>query len=543
MRKPSLLGFDVSAIPGNMDYYEMTMADTSFVAGISGRKSVFNAAFRGLGLHKVVSESDFTSDGYTCVIGGKERRFAEFQEDLKGKNFHLDIVEPDNYQLSMGLEQILAFLTNWEMNDTLINAFSRRGLNLKTIDFLRGNRKLDLTVEAIPDGIPIFGHEPYLSVEGAFEQAQFPESLILGTWGYQTAVATQASYVLNILEEFGRSDIKTLEGGSRRLYPAVALAAARAVLAAGFSGTSLVGICQYYPELLYRFGGSSAHSAVLHIGSDEKAFELQLRAYYHIEVDDSDAIIREKIMKSTGVGVTFLIDTFDSNDGLNAAIRVMKKYGIQTQVRTDSGNPLERVTYIRATLDNEELPKGKIMPSGDLKPWTVYELLKSGADFNLLLMGTYLVNPYRLPGPVYKLGADQDATVPSIMNPVCKVCKDSRNKGTLPGQLDIYRIIGRDGKADRDVILLRGAEKIDAFMERSDQDKILLNRRVIEHGQLIYDVPDMCTLIESRAYHMGLLRPEHKRFIGAEPYNVIISPAVKQARDVFEKKALAGHSN
>ena len=57
------------------------------------------------------------------------------------------------------------------------------------------------------------------------------------------------------------------------------------------------------------------------LGDDEQAFELQLRAYYRINIGDSQELVKEKIRRTPGVGPTFLIDTFDSTQGLDAAIR------------------------------------------------------------------------------------------------------------------------------------------------------------------------------------------------------------------------------
>jgi nicotinate phosphoribosyltransferase len=294
-----------------------------------------------------------------------------------------------------------------------------------------------------------------------------------------------------------------------------------------------------YPELLYKVGGSSGHSAVLHIGTDEDAFEMQLRAYYRIKEGDSAAVVREKIKNTKGIGPTFLIDTFDSTKGLDAAIRVMKKYGIQSQVRNDSGNPLERVKYIRTTLDGEELNNVKIMLSDDLKPWKIYELLKQCADFNTLLMGTYLVNPYKLPGAVYKIAADQKDINNQELVPSCKVCLNNPEKGTLPGRLDVYRIIGSDGMADRDVILLREVDAINDYMKPEDQRYIKLTQRIMENGKVVYKFPDMCELIETTKYHMGLIRPEHKRFRNAVEYPVIVSPTVQRLRENITRQYAA----
>jgi hypothetical protein len=122
----------------------------------------------------------------------------------------------------------------------------------------------------------------------------------------------------------------------------------------------------------------------------------------------------------------------------------------------------------------------------------------------------------------------------------CKFCFDEPAKATLPGPLDVYRVIGKDGKADRDVILLRGVDSVYSFMKKTDQSFIKLNKTVMEHGEVTYDVPDMCALIESTAHHLSLLRPEHRRFRDAVEYPVIISPAVEKAKKTFLRQFETG---
>lgn len=126
------------------------------------------------------------------------------------------------------------------------------------------------------------------------------------------------------------------------------------------------------------------------------------------------------------------------------------------------------------------------------------------------------------------------------MQPVCKICVNNPAKGTLPGQLEVYRIIGKDGKADRDVILLRDVDSIDDFIAHSDEGYIKLNQQVMTHGEITYDIPDMCQLIEITAYHLSLLRPEHKRFRNAVEYPVVISPTVQRIQADFVRRFQTG---
>lgn len=506
-RAPRLLGLDPRTVAGLKDYYETTMLDANLAAGIAGRRSVFNLAVRGLRRHRVVGEKTVT--------------------DAEG-TWDCALVEPEPYLLNAGLEQVLAALAAWRTGEDLLAFYASKGLSPATVEELRARPALDLTIEAIPEGVPVFAHEPVLSVEGSFERCQLPESLFLGILGYSTAVATQAAAVRGILEEADRGRVLTLEGGSRRAHPGAALAASRAALIGGFDGTSLEQIAAEYPEAAARVGGSSGHSAVLHVGSDERAFDLQLRAYYRIAPADGPAEIRRKIAAVKGVGPTFLIDTFDSDAGVETAIRVMKRYGVQSQIRSDSGDPLERTRHIRARLDAEGLPDARLMISDDLKPWKIRALVEAGAPLDLLLMGTYLVNPYRLPGAVYKLAADEDPAT-GRLEPVCKVSKNHPSKGTLPGALDVHRILGADGKALRDEITARG----EAPRLRSGETAMKLNQPVMIRGERVAEVPGLLEARETAQRHLALLRPEHRRFRGAVPYPVEISETVRRHREAY----------
>ncbi len=507
---PRLLGLDPRCIGGLKDYYETTMLDANLASGIAGRRSVFNLAVRGLRRHKVVGEKRV--------------------EDADG-TWECALVEPDNFLLNAGLEQVLAALLAWRAGDELLAFYASKGLGPATVDALRAAPRLDLTVEAIPEGVPVFAHEPVLSVEGTFERCQLPESLLLGITGYATAVATQARTVRGILEEAGRAQVLTLEGGSRRAHPGAALAASRAALIGGFDGSSLEQLGVEYPEIAARVGGSSGHSAILHVGTDEKAFDLQLRAYYRIAGSDGPEEIRRKIAAVKGVGPTFLVDTFDSNDGVEAAIRVMKRYGIQSQIRSDSGDPLERARHIRGRLDAEGLPRARLMVSDDLKPWKIHALMNAGAAIDLLLMGTYLVNPYKLPGGVYKLAADEDPAT-GRLEPVCKVSKNDPAKGTLPGALDVHRVLGRDGLALRDEICVRG----EAPRLEPGESTMKLNGPVMKNGELLGEVPGLLEARENARKHLALLRPEHKRFRGAAPYPVVVSETVQRLRASYAQR-------
>ncbi len=516
LNKPKLLGIEPRVIAGTKDYYETTMADTFIFVGDDGREATFNVATRGMREHKVVGREEIIKDG---------------------KKFVIYEVEKDNYLINCGQEQAIANIMNFEIGDDLIAFYERKGLAPETIENLKNDRKLNLDVYGIPEGIPVFGNEPLLSLTGSFERVQFPESLVIAPISYETAVATTASYIKNILKEFGREDIITLEGGSRR-FP-LPLLASRAALIGGFNGTSLEQIAIEYLDLESRVGGSASHSSVIHSGGDEVAFENQIKAYYRIREGDSQETIEIKIreVESRAAGPTFLIDTFDSTMGLESAIKMINKYHLKkATVRTDSGDPLERTRYIRKRLDEVRLNKAKIMVSDDLTAAKIYYLLENKAPIDIILIGTYLVNPYELPGPVLKDARDEQRNG-QVIN-VCKIVKNNPSKATLPGVLDVYRIISKsDGKADRDVILMRDVDNIKDFMTSEDQEALKLTVQFLDKGEQVYNFPSPSELDKTREKFLGLMRPEYLKFKGAKEYKVIVSPTVEAAKNTYYEQA------
>ncbi|MBT5023118.1 hypothetical protein HOK51_04390 [Candidatus Woesearchaeota archaeon] len=514
LRQPNLLGMNKKVLAGLKDYYETTMADSFIWMNDSGRQSTFNLAVRGLRDHKVVSQHTFEKDG---------KKFETFE------------IEKHNYLMSCGQEQAIAYILNYELGDNLIDMYERKGLACKTIEHLKENRTLNIDVYGIEEGVPIFGHEPILSVNGGFEEDQFPETLMLSPIGYQTAVATTASYIRNILKEFGREDIVTLEGGSRRCISP--LHASKAALVGGMKGTSLEQMGVEYPELEDRVGGSAGHSAVLHAGGDEKAFEKQLRAYFKLDNDDSVETIEQKINeieKKGSVGPTFLLDTYDSTEGLEVAINIAKKYDLKKwNVRTDSGDPLERTKYMRSRLDERGCEHAKIMASDDLTADKIYYLLENNAPIDIILIGTYLVNPFKLPGPVYKVARDEQENGNVI--DICKIVKNNPSKATLPGRLEVYRVLStEDGMANHDLILMAGEKAEDYLTE--GEEAVKLTKQFVKDGELVHDFGKLTDTQDRREFWLNKMRPQYMKFKGADEYPVKVSPLVEKAKTEYAKR-------
>src|SRR6185503_6155623 len=108
---------------------------------------------------------------------------------------------------------------------------------------------------------------------------------------------------------------------------------------------------------------------------------------------------------------TFLVDTYDTLDGVRNAITVgheLKKRGHTLQgIRLDSGDLAHLSIEARRLLDAAGFTDAKIVASNDLDENLINSLHEQGAKIDVWGIGTKLVTAFDQPalGGVYKLGA------------------------------------------------------------------------------------------------------------------------------------------
>lgn len=272
-------------------------------------------------------------------------------------------------------------------------------------------------VWAVPEGTPVFGHEPLLRVTAPHIEAQLVETALLTVVTFQTTIASKAARVVYAA---GGRDV--MEFGSRRAHgPEAAMLAARAAYVSGCASTSNV-------EAGFRFGvplaGTMAHSWVT-------SFE-----------DEVDAF--RKYADVFGPRAIFLIDTYDSVD---AARRIVASGLRPRAVRLDSGDLVALSREVRAVLDAGGLGATRILASGDLDEWAIRDIVAAGAPIDGFGVGTALATSRDAPalGGVYKqVEIERDGRLVPVM-------KLSGGKTTAPGRKQVWRQIV-DGVAIGDVI-------------------------------------------------------------------------------------------
>ncbi len=456
------------------DFYELTMANGYFQNGFADRIAYFDLFFR-----KVPDEGGFA--------------------------------------IMAGLEQLIDYLK--DLHFTEEDIVFLRGKGIFDEGFLQFLRTFSFTCDvwAVPEGTPVFPHEPIVTVRGPVIQAQFIETMVLLAINHPSLIATKANRICRAAK--GRP---VMEFGSRRAqgYDG-AVYGARAAYIGGCAGTACT-ICERdfgIPAL-----GTMAHSWVQMFDSELSAFRAYARAY-----PDS---------------CTLLVDTYHTlKSGIPNAIRVFQEEILPrgfrpAGVRIDSGD----ITYLskkaRNMLDEAGFPDCKIVASNSLDELIIQDMLLQGAKVDSFGVGERLITAASTPifGGVYKLVAveEEGEIVPKIK------LSENVTKITTPGFKKTWRLLDRDsGKAIADVVT-GFEEKIDDKKpytifdpEHTWKRKTVTNFvarpllvPVFEQGKCVYASPTVDEIKTYCAEQVGTLWDEVLRFENPHAYYVDLSQQV-----------------
>jgi nicotinate phosphoribosyltransferase len=294
------------------------------------------------------------------------------------------------YSISAGLQPAIEYLEKLTFEDDDIEYLKtlkgNDGKELFPVEFLKylSEFKLELDIDAIPEGTVVFPNEPLIKVKGPLLQCQIVETALLNIVNFQTLVATKAARIKNkanneTVMEFGLRRAQGIDGG---------LSASRASYIGGADSTSNVLAGKLFDIPI---SGTHAHSWILSFDNELDAFE----AY-------ADALPNNCV---------FLVDTFDTTKGIENAITVGKKLREKGKelagIRLDSGDLAYLSIKARKMLDNAGFPKAKVIVSNDLDENLLRSLKSQGAKIDTWGIGTKLATAFDQPalGGVYKLSA------------------------------------------------------------------------------------------------------------------------------------------
>lgn len=453
------------------DFYEITMANGFFRTGNADKRVYFDMFFRSI-----------PDDGGVAIMAGVEQIINYVKS--------LDFTEDD-----------IEFLR------------SKRLFDEQFLEYLR-NFHFECDIWAIPEGTPIFPHEPIVTVCGPAIQAQFIETMVLVLVNHQSLIATKANRIVRAAQ--GRP---VMEFGSRRAQGCDgAIYGARASYIGGCCGTACTIADREFgiPSL-----GTMAHSWVQLFDTEYDAFKAYAESY-----PDSCVL---------------LVDTFNVlKSGIPNAIRVFNEVLVPNGyrpkgIRIDSGDITYLTKKARKMLDDAGFPDCGITVSNSLDEYVIQDMLRQGACVNSFGVGERMITASSAPvfGGVYKLVAveEKGEIVPRI--------KVSENvaKITNPGFKKVWRLYDRDNnKAIADVITLND-ETIDdtAPYEIFDPDHIWkrktitnfravpLQVQIFNKGVCVYNSPSVEEIKQYCAAQMLTMWDEVLRFEKPHKYYVDLS--------------------
>lgn len=449
------------------DFYELTMANGYFETGMADDIAYFDMFFRRV------------PDG-----GG--------------------------YAIMAGVEQMIDYLKNLKFTDEDIEYL--RSKNLFCEDFLKylSDFKFECDVWAIPEGTPIFPHEPIVTVRGPVMQAQFVETMILLTINHQSLIATKANRIVRAAKGRG-----VMEFGTRRAHGAeAAIFGARAAYIGGCVGTACAIADRDHGITAL---GTMAHSWVQMYPDEYSAF----KKYAEIYPDNC----------------TLLVDTYNVlKSGVPAAIKVFKEMKPKKMgIRIDSGDVAYLTKKARKMLDDAGLPECQIVVSNSLDEYIIRDVILEGACIDSFGVGERLITAKSEPvfGGVYKLVALE---TDGKLIPKIKI-SENVEKITNPGFKHLFRLYDKKtGKARGDVITVADEtipeldeyEIFDpnAIWKRTKiKDYYVRNLRVqlFDKGKCVYESPSVDEIRDYCKAQVDTLWDETLRFENPQTYYVDLS--------------------
>lgn len=450
----------------------------------------------------LTDEYEYTM-GTGYLLSHKEKEEAVF--DL----FFRKVPNNGGYAIMAGLDKVIEFVQNIKFDERELDYFKTSGYPQEFIDYLR-NFKFHGTIQAIPDGTPVFPNEPLITVKAPIIEAQIMETALLSIVNGAMEHATGARKIV----EATPKGVAVMEFGSRRADGLeAAIDSSIYGIMAGCVGTSNVIAAQM---LNIKAMGTMAHSWVESFPTEYEAFVAYAKVYPN--------------------NCLLLVDTYDTlRSGVPNAIKTfeyMRDNGIPTDhigIRIDSGDLAYLSKEARKMLINAGFPQAKICLSNGLTAETIKSLIEQGAEFDSLGVGDNISKPEGRMGCVYKEVALEEN---GILIPKIKLSNDII-KIVNPDYKKLYRAYdAKTGYAIAD-IMTRQNERITSssltivsttdYLKSTkieDFELVQLQKPIFVDGTLVYDDPD---IMEKQRYcneQMATIYPEVKRNMMPHIYHV-----------------------
>jgi len=363
------------------DLYELTMAQALYFEGIHAQWATFHAFVRSMPYHGA-------------------------------------------YLVSAGQNIVFEWLhKHWRFDERDIRRLSRKNVTdsktgkmapLFQPEFLRmlQNSKMELTLDAMPEGEIAFAGEPIYRVSGPLWQCLLVEAAILNTMNSQSNFATYASMLKTLAQ--GKP---VVEFGLRRAQAVGGLSSTRGCYVGGMDASS-----NCWAETNYGIDtvGTMAH------------------AYVMVHDDELESF-RQWAQHNPYLGI-FLVDTYNTLDGVKRAVQACREKDVTlSAIRLDSGDLAYLAMESRKLLDTAGFTSARIIASNGLDAEAIESLQNQKAPIDMYAVGTAAATVSDQPAlnGVYKIGAVQGV---EGKRELLKLSDDAA-KWSYPGELDVIRYL------------------------------------------------------------------------------------------------------
>lgn len=493
-----------------------------------------------------ISRGALLTDQYQLTMAQLYFRHGFHERDARFEHFFRRYPDYGEHEAGYTINAGWGWLGRWadrarfgEAEQTALREHRVGGHRIFADDFVDwlGSLSWDaLRFETIPEGRVAHANVPVTVVEGPLAVAQILETPLLNHLNFHILIATKASRVVGVARGGA-----VIEFGLRRAPDEGGIAATRASLIGGASGSSNVGISH---EMGVLPSGTHAHSMVqlfMALGEGELG---AFRAYADMYPDDC----------------VLLVDTIDTlESGVPNAITVfqeLKRKGHEPiGIRLDSGDLAHLAVRSSLMLDGAGLEDVRIVLSSSLDELTIFQILtqiadeapRYGADADRVIrrlvygVGTKMVSsdgqPY-LDG-VYKMVAIDGG---ADWRPAIKL-SDTPAKTVNPGRKRVYRLYDQRGLATVDLMALAD-ETLEYPLRVHHHHEVGVSRvlekdRVSEVEELLVEMPleapadDSAIIDESRKRRVADLERLDlgvKRLVNPHVYHVSITSRLAELK-------------
>ena len=457
-----------------------------------------------------------------------------FEAGMKDQICYFDVfyrTVPDHggFAIAAGLDIVIDYIKNLHFNEEEIEFL--RGKNCfseKFLEYLK-NFKFTGDIYAMKEGTPVFPKEPIMIIKSNTIEAQFIETYVLSVINHSSLIATKANRIVRASEKHPISEF-----GARRAHgPLAATLGARAAFIGGCTGTSNV-----LTDYLYGVPstGTMAHSWIQMFDTEYEAFEHYCKVY-----PDNVTLLVDtyNILKS---GVPNAIKAFDN------VLKPLGKR--PKAIRLDSGDIAYQSTKARKMLDEAGYPDCKIVASNSLDEYIIRDLFFQGAAVDSFGVGERMITSKSSPvfDGVYKLVAVEkngevvpkikvSENVEKITNPHFKKVYRLIANDTHKAIADLITVF--DEEAPKGEIEIFDPE---ASWKRKTIDNYYVQELlvpVVLKGEIVYQTPTMQEIQDYCKGEVKKLWDEVKRFENPHNYYVDLSQKLWDIKQDLLRKANA----